>query len=30
MAKTVVKFVDTEIEKHKFEQFKKPILIKTI
>ena len=30
MAKTVVKFIDTEIEKHKFDQFKKHILTKAI
>ena len=28
MAKTIIKFGDTEIEKHKFHQYKKPILMK--
>ena len=30
MKKAVIKFDDTEIEKHKFRQYKRPISIKSI
>ena len=30
IGKSIIKFGDTEIEKHKFHQYRKPILIKNI